>query len=1045
MIKVQGVFRVLTALGVLLALSLAPVQASTGGKIAGVVTDANTGDALPNANIIVVDSAMGTTADEKGRFFILNVPTGTYTLRATYIGYAPIQIQDLIVSTGLTSSVDIGMASAKIQVDEMIIKAERPIIDKNATNAVRIINADDLEALPLRSSEEVVALQPGVILQDGDLHVRGSRVDEIAYYIEGTSTRNPITGGSAAELVDEAIEEIQVQAGGFNAEYGGATAGVVIHQLRTGGTAWEFELVSENDGGVSTSESLGAYGYGEKITVFTAGGPLGGKVRLFTALSKGEAGSPPMYWDGFELNNLVDTGDRGGGVHWQDADEDGEKEPDKVDALIVNPGTIAHAREQITRANTTMLLDLNPITLKLTHILASGNADSPGTPIRNILNTHRLAESDYQQNMLSLKATHVLSANTIYDVTLSYLKNDYESYDPYFEDDFMLYNDSTAVSRMGEAEKLDFASFSRAGSAPRDYDFNGFPFTRPGATMTGYGKQSDGYKGVSGSVTNQGKVHQLKAGFDFQSWQTRRYSIAGLGSIRNQINLSHPELEAVYDRYYSGEIKGDKLLSELISAAEAAGKYEDLQRLIRQNSRGDFFGFDEFGREQEGGKSLGGDLEAPRSPQFASAYLQDKIEYNDLIVNAGLRLDYFDIDSWDIVKDEEGRAVLNRDEKNYTLLISDDAGKTYMTRSKSHTKISPRLGFSFPVSDRTVMHVQYGKFAQMPALRSSLTGGARLALETGGQNFISAPTAFNLEPMMTTQYEIGLERQFTDLASFDITGFYRDVRGQMQLRNQDLSPSSIGASGGYNYLQNGDFATTKGIEFVLKIRRSKGFRTEINYTLQDARGTGSSTLSAVAGVEVRTNLPTLEQPLDFNQKHTGSVLLDYKVPVSGGIFSGVYASVLTSFSSGHNYTLVGGSLGQRGPEDGAVMDDFDPRSRKPLESVNASTTPWTYETNLKIGKKMSLRGTNVTLYLRAMNLFNRKNVINVYRRTGNASDDGFLNSPELSQQIVAARGEEYVDMFEKINLQNRQHYSTNQGGDLFDEPRQVRIGLSLDF
>ena len=204
MIKVQGVFRVLTVLSVLLALSLVPVQASTGGKIAGVVTDATTGDALPNANIIVVDSEMGTTADEKGRFFILNVPTGTYTLRVTYIGYAPIQIQDLIVSTGLTSSVDIGMASAKIQVDEMIIKAERPIIDKNATNAVRIINADDLEALPLRSSEEVVALQPGVILQDGDLHVRGSRVDEIAYYIEGTSTRNPITGGSAAEEIGRA-------------------------------------------------------------------------------------------------------------------------------------------------------------------------------------------------------------------------------------------------------------------------------------------------------------------------------------------------------------------------------------------------------------------------------------------------------------------------------------------------------------------------------------------------------------------------------------------------------------------------------------------------------------------------------------------------------------------------------------------------------------------------------------------------------------------------------------------------------------------------
>ena len=141
MIKVQGVFRVLTALGVLLALSLAPVQASTGGKIAGVVTDANTGDVLPNANIIVVDSEMGTTADEKGRFFILNVPTGTYTLRASYIGYAPIQIQDLIVSTGLTSNVDIGMASAKIQVDEMIIKAERLVQHGFVQKVTREANA----------------------------------------------------------------------------------------------------------------------------------------------------------------------------------------------------------------------------------------------------------------------------------------------------------------------------------------------------------------------------------------------------------------------------------------------------------------------------------------------------------------------------------------------------------------------------------------------------------------------------------------------------------------------------------------------------------------------------------------------------------------------------------------------------------------------------------------------------------------------------------------------------------------------------------------
>ena len=85
------------------------------------------------------------------------------------------------------------------------------------------------------------------------------------------------------------------------------------------------------------------------------------------------------------------------------------------------------------------------------------------------------------------------------------------------------------------------------------------------------------------------------------------------------------------------------------------------------------------------------------------------------------------------------------------------------------------------------------------------------------------------------------------------------------------------------------------------------------------------------------------------------------------------------------------------------------------------------------------------MFLRADNLFNRKNVINVYRRTGTATDDGFLTTPELSEQIVATRGEAFVDMFEKINLQNREHYWANQGGDLYSQPRQVHLGFSLDF
>ena len=88
-----------------------------------------------------------------------------------------------------------------------------------------------------------------------------------------------------------------------------------------------------------------------------------------------------------------------------------------------------------------------------------------------------------------------------------------------------------------------------------------------------------------------------------------------------------------------------EILDELIAKAESLddgkGSKQDLIRLLRSTSASDFFGFDEFGREADGEG-----LEAPRQPTVAAAFIQDKVEYNDLIINAGLRVDYFDADSW---------------------------------------------------------------------------------------------------------------------------------------------------------------------------------------------------------------------------------------------------------------------------------------------------------------------------------------------------------------------------------------------------------------
>ena len=1031
MTAAANVFRVLTTLFITLVLVPGPSGAGTGGKILGVVKDATSGAELPGTNIALAGTELETTADEKGRFFILNVPAGTYTLRATHIGYAAYSLEEVRVSADLSTQVAVELTSSDIRVEEVIVQAQRPIIDKNATNAVRIVDAEDLEILPFRGVGGVLNLQPGVVLDEGSLHVRGSRSDEIGYYVDGASVRNPVSGGTAVYLIDEAVQEIQLQAGGFNAEYGGANAGIILQGLRTGAPEWRVGLLTETDNFTSPyKKRFGTYSYGYSTQVLTLSGPVAGskKVRAFLAGQRRVKEFPTIFWEGFRFEDLVDSGNRGGRVHWGE-DAEGNAVPDTVD-LHLRPGNIDHSASERISFNGTLLVDLQPFQLRLTSLYSNGFGELNSLPIYNMLNTARLPEAERVSSLFNIKGTHFLSPNTFYEVNASLYSQGSEIFDPAFDDNYMLYNDSLAVAQVDES----FTPYSSQGLSPRPYDLSGFPFARAGALATYYGKSEDGYYGFSGSLTSQTDIHQYKLGFDLQRWSSRRFGISA-SALRNAIENNYPELDAVYDRYYAGEIDADEVLDELIARAESLpdgeGSLDDFASLIRNTSRGDYFGFDAFGRRDEGTG-----LEAPRHPVLASAYVQDKAEYNDLVVNAGLRWDYFDAASFRF-KDP---AAPRRNDTDFTIDIDS------MTATRTFHEFSPRLGFSFPVSEFTVFHVQYGRFSQMPAMRTMFTGGARLALELGGQNFISAPTAFDIEPIRTTQYEIGFEHQFTAAASFDITGFYRDVKGQLQLRRQDISSLAQNANA-YNFLQNGDFATTKGLEFVLKLRRVNRLRAEFNYTLADARGTGSSTSSAVSGVENNSSLPTIISPLDFNETHRGNLFLDYRFADDEGsaILRSLGANMLMRFSSGHNFTLFAGSIGQRGPEEGGILASDDPRSRTPLESINTSSTPWTFEADLKLDKGIDLFGTDVKLYLYVYNLFNRRNITNVYGRTGNAEDDGFLTDPNLSGQIVeASGGATYRELYESINLANRQHYWITSGGDLFDSPRQIRLGVELD-
>ena len=113
------------------------------GKIAGVVTDKD-GNPLIGVNIVVEGTYLGASTDEDGQFLILNVPPGTYTLTASYIGYQTMKLKKVMVQPDLTTRVKFVLKEKALELGEAIeVVAERPLIQKDATAKITTMSAEE--------------------------------------------------------------------------------------------------------------------------------------------------------------------------------------------------------------------------------------------------------------------------------------------------------------------------------------------------------------------------------------------------------------------------------------------------------------------------------------------------------------------------------------------------------------------------------------------------------------------------------------------------------------------------------------------------------------------------------------------------------------------------------------------------------------------------------------------------------------------------------------------------------------------------------------
>ena len=225
------------------------VFAGTTGKIVGTVSQQRDGEPLVGVNVAILGLGMGAATDADGYFFITNVPPGSYTLQISYIGYQTVEYRNVNVSVDQTTEVRVPMQETTVQLENAItVVAERPLIQKDITSKRSVIDGSQIaDKLPVSTLNEVLAIQSGVTRdEDGGIHIRGGRLGEVTYLVDGTYVRNPFDNSLGGNVDVEAIQEMEVISGTFNAEYGNALSGVVNIVTKEGSPEYKFKLQYES-------------------------------------------------------------------------------------------------------------------------------------------------------------------------------------------------------------------------------------------------------------------------------------------------------------------------------------------------------------------------------------------------------------------------------------------------------------------------------------------------------------------------------------------------------------------------------------------------------------------------------------------------------------------------------------------------------------------------------------------------------------------------------------------------------------------------------
>jgi len=929
------------------------VNAGTTGKISGVITDKATGEPLPGVAVSVVGTARGALTNTNGEYNILNVPVGQYTLKAQLVGYASVEVADLSVSADLTSLYNFELTSLAIETGEVIrVTAERPLILQDQTASLNVIEKEEIQNMPTRGYQDVVGLSAGVVAfkdnpgvrqrggteatNEPTMNIRGGRTSDVAYYVDGFSQQDPLTGLSTTAINNNAIEEIQITTGGFNAEYGKVSSGIINVTTREGADAYagNVETVTDNFHGES---------YDFNVYALDLSGPMPIMEDKMSFYVSGERRwqrdrNPTSGADGILPNNERD------GWSWQ--------------------GKLRY--------------DVHPNAYLRVGVL--GSVDKWQQYIHSYyFNQNHMPRYEDTNNSVYIKLNHTINEKMFHTLSVNYFMTERYRGDGVHFKDLMSYGRAEGNLRFEETTLF------------RPWDDLETEDIDEGYLFDDYMHRNSSYIGLNWDLTAQANSYnEIKVGAEY-----KRHSL----------------------RYYR-HLFPQKLFYEDVISDDGT----DTTTVLNEQA---WLDVDNYGYywDETGEHDLNSGWNSAKNPYEISLYLQDKFEWEGLIVNGGVRFDYFNSNTQrlkDAFYPLQGDGI---EDQELTEADLEDA--------KGETQISPRLGVAYPVSDVTHFRFSYGKFFQAAELQNLYTSYDYLEYMTKVGPYFYPVANPNLESEETTAYEVGITHRLGEFTRLDVTAFYKDVKNLTDVITLPSSPIA------YPTYRNVDFGTVKGIELNLKMRRNRNIALDFGYTLQFASGTGSFATTQYNVAWHNTETPKTVSPLEFDQRHKFTGVFDVRAGKGEGpklgdfyVLENTGLNVVLNVASGTPYTAM------------EVYNEVTLASltSSPSSTINSRYSPWTYNVDLKLNREFNLGKIRFDAYLWVLNVFDTENVVDVYESTGKPDNTGWL-STDPGQVFL----ETYADENE-LGYTGEELYNLAQNNPLnYGNPREVRLGLRLSF